>query len=276
MLEYLQSAYDWNDPRQVAVIDEVSSWSAPFGQLLLENVPLKADLNVLDLACGTGYPLLELARVLGSSCRVTGLDPWMEALKRARVKISVYSLANAAVAMGDGAALPFEKESFDLAVSNLGVNNFAAPAKVMQEVFCTLKPGGCLALTTNPRGHMHEFYQAYADTLVELRMNDHLKALEAHVAHRFGRERLCEMLEQAGFSIRRLFQEEFKLRFLSGSALFRHNLIQYGFLDGWRSLLTREEEPRVFEHLESKLNRLASSAGELSLTIPVLYVEATK
>ncbi len=37
--------------------------------------------SVLDLDCGTGFPLLELAERLGRPALVVGLDPWEAALR---------------------------------------------------------------------------------------------------------------------------------------------------------------------------------------------------
>ena len=86
MPDYLNSAFDVNDPAFVDAYDEAPLWSAMFGQLLLDHVPLRAGWAVLDVGCGTGFPLLELAGRLGPSSTVTGLDSWAAALDRARRK----------------------------------------------------------------------------------------------------------------------------------------------------------------------------------------------
>ena len=41
---------------------------------------------------GTGFPLFELANVLGPSCRVWGADIWVPSLRRARAKAAVHEL----------------------------------------------------------------------------------------------------------------------------------------------------------------------------------------
>src|SRR5438477_8451257 len=116
--------------------------------LSLDNLPIHHNMTVLDLGCGTGFPLLELANSLGSSCRLVGLDPWEAALRRADRKRRVYGLVNAWLAAGDGSRMPFGSGEFDLVVSNLGLNNFDEPGSVMAECRRVLKPGGTLALTT--------------------------------------------------------------------------------------------------------------------------------
>ena len=84
----INKKFDLNDPSMVSVIDELPLWSAPFGLLLLETVTLRFRICALDVGCGLGFPLLELAQRLGSSCHVYGLDPWAKAVERVRLKIS--------------------------------------------------------------------------------------------------------------------------------------------------------------------------------------------
>ena len=66
------------------------------------------------------------------------------------------------------------------------------------------------------------------------------------------------------------------MRFVNGSAMFRHYFIKLGFLDAWKGLLEAHEQEPVFDKLEANLNRLAESRGELKLTIPMAYVEAER
>ncbi len=276
MPEYLQTAFDWNDPNQVSVYDELSLWSARFGALLLEHVPFQPGMQVMDLACGTGFPLLELAQVLGPGSRVVGLDPWRAALARARLKMEIMHIPNTWVVEGNGERMPFPVDHFDLIVSNLGINNFEAPERVFAECHRVLRPGGRVALTTNLKGHMDEFYQVFERTLVETGCQDRLDVLEEHINHRVTVSRACQMLIQAGFRISTVIEDAYRWRFLNGSAFLAHTFIRLGFLDGWRGVAGPEREVEVFSRLEQDLNRLAGDQGELALTIPIAYIEAQK
>jgi len=93
-----QGAQD--DPEFAAAIDDLPLWSAPFGLRLLETVPLDPEATVLDVGCGTGFPLLELAHRLGPRARLFGLDPWAAALARARAKCRAQALANGLLVRG--------------------------------------------------------------------------------------------------------------------------------------------------------------------------------
>jgi arsenite methyltransferase len=254
----------------------VSLWSALFGALLLDRLPLKADQAVLDLGCGTGFPLLELAQRLGTSCRVTGADPWLAAMRRARSKQITQQVTTADLVLAVGEALPFPTGHFDLVVSNLGINNFAAPLDVLAEVARVTRPGGLLALTTNLRGHMAGFYAAFAETLEEIGHPELRPALDAQEAHRTTVAALRVLLASAGFYTRRVDEQATILRYVDGSAFLHHTFTQVAFLEGWRSFLPPELEAEVFACLEANLNRVAAARGELALTIPMAYVEAER
>ena len=81
--------------------DELSFWSSRFGALLFEHLELRPDVTGLDIACGTGFPLFELAHAHGPSSHFTGLDVWPEAIRRAQRKLAVYGLTNVALQEGD-------------------------------------------------------------------------------------------------------------------------------------------------------------------------------
>jgi SAM-dependent methyltransferase len=83
------------DPDFIAAIDELSLWSAPFGLKLLDTIRFKSNMTALDLGCGEGFPLIELAERIGRSGAVVGLDPWKQALDRAGEKCVVKKVQNA-------------------------------------------------------------------------------------------------------------------------------------------------------------------------------------
>ncbi len=143
MTEYL--SYQFTDNQDVVnTFDELPLWSAAFGLLLLKHVHLQPDITVLDLGSGTGFPLIELAERLGTSCKLYGLDPWKNANDRARHKIQSYGLRHVEVLDGSADNIPFDNDSIDLVVSNLGVNNFDNAPVVFQECNRVLKHKGKL------------------------------------------------------------------------------------------------------------------------------------
>lgn len=268
---------DWSrEPDVASVFDEVSFWSSRFGALLFEHIEIRRDLDILDVGCATGFPLFELAHTFGRSCRVTGVDTWKEALERARLKLRVYDSPNVSICEADGARLPFPDAAFDLIVSNLGVNNFADPPAVLQECQRVAKPLARIVLTTNPKGHMREFYEQFQETLRDAGRDDYIERLGANENHRGTEESACELLRGAGFRIVKVIRDSFELRYQDGSAMFNHPLTQLGFLGGWRSVVDPEDESGIFGRLEDQLNRISRAGGGLRMTIPMLYLEGEK
>src|SRR3954465_5759489 len=173
---------DFNSPQVIAAYDEVSLWSAMFGLLLLEEVPLANVTNALDVGYCTGFPLFSLAERLGSNPHVHGIDPWSGGLKRAAEKITSRGTRNVTLHEGSATSMPFADATFDLIVSNLGVNNFEDRAAAIRECRRVAKPGATLALTTNLQGHMREFYEVFAE--IVRHDPEASKRLRDHIEHR--------------------------------------------------------------------------------------------
>jgi ubiquinone/menaquinone biosynthesis C-methylase UbiE len=276
MKDYLTFQADLDDPKTVAAYDELPLWSAMFGLILLKHLPLSSHLEVLDVGCGTGFPLLELAQRLGSTCRVHGIDPWAPALERARFKAAIWQVQNVEFRQGDAAAMPFAEGQFDLIVSNLGINNFSDPEAVLRECRRVSKPSAKVALTANLQGHMQEFYEVFEATLFRVGHQEAIPALRKHIEHRATVEGLAALFDRNGFRISAVRQETGTMRFLDGSSLLRHHFIKLGFLDGWKGVLDPGEQELVFDRLKAELNLLAGARGGLTLRIPMAYVEADR
>lgn len=262
--------FDWADPAIADAYDELSLWSAMAGQVLLRHVPLAPRLAALDVGCGTGFPAIELAERLGPTSTVCGVDPWAVALDRARRKVSIRAVPNVTFVRADGSAMPFADRSFDLIVSNLGVNNFENPAAAFAECRRVARPGARLALTTNLQGHMAEFYTIFRSVLPA----EATAGLDRHIDGRATVERVRELLQAAGFDVVRTERETAMMRFADGAALLHHSFIRLGFLPSWWKLVAAEQRAAVFERLEAALDAHAAARGSLDLSIPLAYVEA--
>jgi len=275
MTEYLESSC-LLDPNVASAFDEVSFWSARFGMLLFQHLELVQGIRVLDVACGTGFPLCELSQVHGESCDFIGVDVWKEALDRARLKINSYGLKKAKLVGSDAVHLPFPDRTFDLVVSHLGINNFADQRAALAECFRVAQSKARLVLTTNLKGHMKEFYAIYREVLKTLHLEKYLERLAQNEDHRGTQESFISLVQESGFQVSKLAEDQFAFRFTDGSALLRHFLTRIGFLQGWRSVVDPSDEDVVFRSLEESLNSWSQQQGGLNLTVPMLYLEAQK
>ena len=130
----------WSDPARAAgYVGLFASASDQAIASLLDAAGAKAGLNALDLCCGQGNVTDAL---LKRGCRVTGIDfsPAMLAFARRRVPDATFM-------QGDAQALPFDKDEFDIVVSNLGVCHVPDQPRALSEVRRVLRPGGCFAMT---------------------------------------------------------------------------------------------------------------------------------
>jgi SAM-dependent methyltransferase len=168
--------------------------------------------------------------------------------------------------------MPFAGATFDLIVSNLGVNNFDDRAAAIRECRRVARTGATLALMTNLQGHMKVFYDLFAELLAG--DNEAQQRLRAHVEHRATVANVRELLESGGFTVTRVVEREGVMRFADGTALFNHHFVKLGFLDGWTKVVPGNERA-VFARLRDALNEHAAQRGELRLTIPMAYIEAT-
>lgn len=266
---------DLNHPALGDLFDELTLWSAPFGLLLLDRVPMKRGMTILDVGAGTGFLTVELAQRCGADSRVIAVDPWKPVMDRLRRKVEYLKLGNVVLLEQDAGALDLPAGSVDVVVSNLGVNNFENGETVLRACRRVLRPEGRLLLSTNLVGHMAELYDVYRETLIELGRSGDLAALDAHVAHRATIDSLDRLLTRTGFERRGVDTASFRMRFADGSSLLRHHFIRLGFVPGWRSVVSAGDVPEVFVSLERNLNAVAAREGCLTLTVPAACVEAS-
>jgi arsenite methyltransferase len=262
-LDFLSFRADFSSPRIIAAYDELPLWSAMFGLLLLDEVPLSSVRNALDVGCGTGFPLIELAERLGPAAEVHGVDIWTAGLQRCRKKIEARATRNIHIHETSAESMPFANKAFDLIVSNLGVNNFENRDAAIRECRRVARRGATIALTTNLQGHMREFYDLFRSVLKD---DDDLTRLEEHIHHRATVPDVRALLERNNFVVRRVVERESAMLFADGAALFNHHFIKLAFLDEWKKVVPGKEE-LIFRKL---LNRLT---GEVRLTIPMAYLE---
>lgn len=100
------------------------------------------ELNILDLACGTGDSSIALAEKLTKG-RVTGVDLSEGMLAVMREKVQKKGLGGKiSMELGDGENLRFAEGSFDRVTICFGLRNFEDKNKGLREMLRVLKPGG--------------------------------------------------------------------------------------------------------------------------------------
>jgi len=242
----------------------------------LEKVPLSPRKTYVDVGAGTGFLSVELAERCGPEATIVAVDPWRAAMDRLAGKLEVRKLRNIRLLVQDAALEMMPPSSVDVVVSNLGINNFEDPARVLENCFRMTKEGGQIILTTNLRGHMAEFYEIFRATLVSLGQDDRINELDEHIAHRSTIKSVSDLTSRAGFIITDTTTSTFKMRFADGSAFLRHSFIRMAFLPAWIRILRPTLLLDTLAALETNLNLSAANEHELALTIPIACLCATK
>lgn len=107
---------------------------------ILDNAGVKPDVDVLDVACGTGVLFPDyLSRDVGS---LTAVDISPEMVRIARSK---YPEDKVTVCCGDVEELDFDKQ-FDCIVVYNAFPHFPEPAQLIESLVGLLKPGGILTV----------------------------------------------------------------------------------------------------------------------------------
>jgi arsenite methyltransferase len=277
MTTYLNETFDLSDPNLVSVLDEFPLWSSYFGTRLLDIINYKRNLTALDIGCGTGFPLIELAQRLGLSSTVFGVDPWIAAYERISLKLKTMKVNNVIYLNQSAEQLPFEDNLFDLAVSNNGINNVQHPDKVLSECYRVMKTGGQFALTMNLPGTMIEFYNIFRVILSAKELTGELKAIDRHIhSKRKSVNENLTMLTSAGFKIDEVSEDNFYMRYADGTSFLNHFFIKLAFLESWRNIPPADRIEEIFAELEEALNLYSEKEGHLKLSIPFVIFKCHK
>jgi len=156
----LQTEYDVWHQRVFESDPEHQDASSPWYQLVREKIGLVSGLRVLEVACGRGGFVTELA---GAAARVTGCDFSFSALCVARRKIAEASSDSpVALVHGDVRQLPFADDSFDVIVSCETIEHVPDVRMAILEMHRVTRPGGKLFLTTPNYLNLTGLYELYA------------------------------------------------------------------------------------------------------------------
>lgn len=103
--------------------------------------PLHAGMRVLEVGCGTGAVVREVA-VKVTPGEVTGIDREEAQVETARQLATEQGLRNVHFLQGDASTLDFPDASFDAAYCRFVLEHVLNPAGVLAEMSRVVKPGG--------------------------------------------------------------------------------------------------------------------------------------
>ena len=143
-----QIAY-WNGDmagRWLSVEDQLDEFfTNPLAELL-RVADAQVGESVLDIGCGGGVSSFAVARRVGPTGKVVGVDVSNAMLERAQQHLAATDLDNVSFLEADAQGHTFEPEQFDLIISRFGVMFFDDPVAAFRNIAVGLKPAGRLAM----------------------------------------------------------------------------------------------------------------------------------
>ncbi len=164
---------------------------------------LGSGIEVLDVGCGSGFALLELASVYPNS-RFTGYDLLPQAIERGRARANEFALTNITFEAQDASKFQ-DRERFDLITTFDAVHDQADPGRVLSNIHGALKDDGVYFMQ-DIKGSSHVeknmdnplapfLYTVSCTHCMTVSLAQGGRGLGAM----WGKELACEMLREAGF-----------------------------------------------------------------------------
>jgi ubiquinone/menaquinone biosynthesis C-methylase UbiE len=218
-------------------------WAERFGRLLLAEARVPPSAMVLNIACGTGYPALDLLEKMDGG-RIIAIDSSSALLDVARSKSEDLSGKRIFFRTeGNKDRLSFDSDVYDLTFTNLGLDEIDSPPKdALAELTRVTAPGGQVLVTLPLRGTWAEFLDIYREVLTKHDRHDTLQALGEYEETLPEPEVAIEWLEATGLKDVDLVVEEFSLLFKSSREFFFAPVIEFGPLRDWKRLAGKGQE----------------------------------
>ncbi len=116
-------------------------------QRFVSYLNLRGDENILDVATGTGWVSIAIAREVTSG-QVTGIDLSDEMLAQAMKKSKAQEISNICFKEMDMEEMTFPKNYFDAAVSAFGIFFVQDISGLISHISTKIKPGGSIITST--------------------------------------------------------------------------------------------------------------------------------
>ena len=150
--EWRETAPHWEEHAPT-----IRAMFAPLTRALIEEAGIRPGQRVLDVAGGAGEPSLTIAGVVGPTGSVVCTDAVAKMVVAAESEARQRRVTNVEFHQCPADSLPFDDDSFDAAVSRLGIMFFPDPRVALLEMLRVVRSRGVLALAVWGRSDLNPF-----------------------------------------------------------------------------------------------------------------------
>lgn len=137
----------------IAMMDSLRPLNRVSRSVLLDRLRLEDAQAVLDVGCGTGDDLMEMARRLPPGCRVEGVDASEAMINEARRRAAEVGV-DATFGVADALGLPYPDAAFDICRMKTVLIHVADPQQAVREMARVTRPGGQVGVLELDNGTM--------------------------------------------------------------------------------------------------------------------------
>jgi SAM-dependent methyltransferase len=271
---------EWNGvlgQRWVAMQKDIDRIVVPFGDGALKAAAPQSGERVIDIGCGCGDTSLEIARIVGATGEVLGIDVSQPMLEVARSRSALAHCANLAFRNGDASEVELPS-NIDLLFSRFGIMFFSQPTAAFSHLRKSLRAGGrCVFVCwRTPRDN------AWAMTPLSAArkaMDITPAPADPNAPGPFAfadEERLRTLLSGAGFSDIHIQRFDAALSLGETPRLAAENAVQIGPVSRLVREVGVEHLPIILDAVERTLAPLAAPGGHVSLNGSTWIVSTTK
>jgi len=138
----------WNDilvPKFVRFKHVLVGGLAHHSDKVFPSLMVKAGDRVVDVGCGFGDTAMQLAKRVGPSGYVLGIDCCEGFLEFGRADVKIAGMTNVEFLEADVQTYPFQHD-FDFCFSRFGTQFFENPVAALRNMRTSLKPGGTMTM----------------------------------------------------------------------------------------------------------------------------------
>ena len=237
-----------------------------WADVVADTAGLHAGERVLDVACGTGVLARTVARRVGATGWVGGLD-----VNEGMLAMAARKAAGIDWRHGQAESLPFESASLDAVLCQFGLMFIEDRERAVQEMRRVLRPGGRVAVAVWDRLDHTPGYAAMAALLQRLFGDDAAKGL--HTPFNMGdAAELQALFVTQGFPNAQITTRQGAARFPSIEDWVRTEVYGWVLAD----VLSEAQVAQLLTEAEQVLARFADAEGRVSFAAPAHILWAAK